>query len=277
MGRHVPSLEFLTVMLGDKPAVPPWTCFYQRLLARDQREAGEILETCLRDRTLEEIYDSVVVPALVLSEQDRLQGDLDESAVQFVRQTTRELIDDLGFREPPEPEGETEKARLDKAASHAPDNASLKVLCVPVRDETDELGGIMLAQLLEAAGMNAIAISVRRVDEIIAAVSAEQPDIVFLSGMPPFAVSRAHRLYRSLRARDPQLRLMIGIWNYSDDLDATAQKISRGEGVHISTTLADAVAQVRSVAGTSEAQFAIAAESSTAAREPSGRFSSLRN
>jgi methylmalonyl-CoA mutase cobalamin-binding subunit len=123
----------------------------------------------------------------------------------------------------------------------------------------------MLAQLLEAAGMNAIAISVRRVDEIIANVSAEKPDIVFLSGMPPFAVSRAHRLYRSLRAREPQLRLMIGIWNYSDDLDTISQKISRVEAVHISTTLADAVAQVRSVAGTSEAPFAMAAESSTAA------------
>ena len=123
----------------------------------------------------------------------------------------------------------------------------------------------MLAQLLESAGMNAMAISVRRVDEIIATVSAEKPDIVFLSGMPPFAVSRAHRLHRSLRARNPQLRLMIGIWNYSDDLDANAQKISRGETLHISTTLADAVAQVRSVAGTNEAPFAMAAESSTAA------------
>jgi methylmalonyl-CoA mutase cobalamin-binding subunit len=123
----------------------------------------------------------------------------------------------------------------------------------------------MLAQLLEAAGMNAITISWRRVDEIIAAVSAEKPDIVFLSGMPPFAVSRAHRIYRSLRARKPQLRLMIGIWNYSDDLATTAQKISGGEAVHISTTLADAVAQVRSVAGTSEVPFTIAAESSTAA------------
>ena len=45
MGRHVPSLEFLTVMLGDKPVIPPWTNFYQRLLARDEREAGEILES----------------------------------------------------------------------------------------------------------------------------------------------------------------------------------------------------------------------------------------
>ena len=40
MGSHMPALEFLTVMLGDQPVVPPAACYYQRLLARDQREAA---------------------------------------------------------------------------------------------------------------------------------------------------------------------------------------------------------------------------------------------
>ncbi len=86
MGSHIPSLEFLTVMLGDQPVVPPFTCFYQRLLARDQHEASEILETCLKDGSLETIYDSVLIPALILSEKDRLEGDLDESTIGFIRQ-----------------------------------------------------------------------------------------------------------------------------------------------------------------------------------------------
>jgi methylmalonyl-CoA mutase cobalamin-binding subunit len=266
MGRHIPSLEFLTVMLGDKPAVPASTCFYQRLLARDQREAGDILETCLKDRTLEEIYDSVVIPALILSEQDRLQGDLDDSTGQFVRQTARELVDELGFRDTPEPQKDTEKRKLDLAGGKAPVlAASLRVLCVPVRDETDELGAMMLSQLLDAAGMTGIAIPARRVDEVIATVSAENPDVVFLSGLPPFAMARAHRLYRSLRVHNAQLRVMIGIWGYSDDVEKAALRISRGEPIHISTTLADAVAQVRSVAGSGETSLAMAAESSNAA------------
>jgi predicted PurR-regulated permease PerM len=245
MGRHVPSLEFLTVMLGDQPVVPPFTCFYQRLLARDQHEASEILETCLKDGSLETIYDSVLIPALILSEKDRQEGDLDESTVQFIHQTARELIDELGFRD----NGETEtESGIGVRRGHA-GSGRLKALCIPVRDESDELGSMMLAQLLEKTGAETVAIPVRRADEVLATVSAENPDVVFLSGTPPFAMARAHRLYRSLRAQNPQRKIMIGIWNYPDDVSRAAQKISRGEELSIATNLAGALAQVRAYFG----------------------------
>jgi predicted PurR-regulated permease PerM/methylmalonyl-CoA mutase cobalamin-binding subunit len=262
MGSHVPSLEFLTVMLGDQPVVPPFTCFYQRLLARDQHEASEILETCLKDSSLETIYDSVLIPALMLSEKDRQEGDLDESTIGFIRQTARDLIDELGFRD----NGETEKEGGQRAGvSGHPASGAPKALCIPVRDETDELGSMMLAQLLENAGVEALAIPVRRADEVLATVSAENPDVVFLSGMPPFAMARAHRLYRSLRAQNPQRKIMIGIWNYPDDVSRAAQKISRGEEIPIATTLAGALAQVRSYFGrTKEPSPEFAVETSPA-------------
>jgi hypothetical protein len=41
---------------------------------------------------------------------------------------------------------------------------------------------------------------------------------------------------------------MIGLWNYLEDGDKAAQEISRGEENYVSTTLAQAVAQVRSYA-----------------------------
>lgn len=252
IGRHVPALEFLTVMLGDKPVVPPATCYYQRLLAHDEREAAEILDTCLKDSTLESIYDSVLIPALAMSEQDRLQGDLDTNSIEFIRQTTRELIDELGFRE-----------GADREESPVPGprkSQPMKVLCVPVRDETDELGATMLSQLLEADGNASLAIPVRRADEVLAAISTENPDVVFLSGLPPFGMARAHRLYRSIRIRYPQLRLMIGIWGYMDDIGKASLKISRGDAVHVSTTLADAVAQVHSFAAPAEQQPVEASE-----------------
>jgi hypothetical protein len=249
MGSHVPSLEFLTVMLGDQPVVPPFTCFYQRLLARDQHEASEILETCLKDGSLETIYDSVLIPALILSEKDRQEGDLDESTIDFIRQTARDLIDELGFKDngDAEPENGIGARASGRTGSSAP-----KALCIPVRDETDELGSMMLAQLLEKAGMEAVALPVRRADEVLAAVSAENPDVVFLSGMPPFAMARAHRLYRGLRAQNPQRKIMIGIWSYPDDVSRAAQKISRGEEIPIATTLAGALAQARSYFGRAE-------------------------
>jgi hypothetical protein len=257
MGRHVPSLEFLTVMLGDHPVIPAWTCFYQRLLARDEREAGAILEMSLRDKPLEEVYDLVLIPALIVSEEDRMHGDLEDSTVRFIRQTVRELVEESGFRENLETVREnpdTEPANLD-TEKNAREAESLvrqqiagpaKVICVPARDEADELTAIMLAQSLHGGPVHAFATPVLPVDELLATADAERPEIVFLCGIPPFGIARSRRLYRSLRAHHPHLKIMIGIWNYRDDPAEAAQRISKGEEGRLMTRLTEAVAEVRS-------------------------------
>jgi predicted PurR-regulated permease PerM len=258
IGRHMPALEFLSVMLGDQPAMPLWTCFYQRLLAHDGREAGEILESALRDMPLHEVYDSVLIPALVKSEEDRQDSGLDESTVRFIRHASREFIEELGTRE-------NQVAEMLERESVMPANhprlPAIKVLCVPVRDETDELAAIMAAQVLDGESVQATALAVRRIDEILNAVSEEQPSAVILCALPPFGLARSHRIYRNLRARDPRLRIMIGIWNYPDDPTDAAKKISNAEESRVWSRLADALTDVRQIASGSPGSDAIADES----------------
>ena len=43
LGRYIPRLEFLSVLLGDEPALDAGISFYQRLLARDQDEAEDLI------------------------------------------------------------------------------------------------------------------------------------------------------------------------------------------------------------------------------------------
>ena len=222
-------------MLGDRPPIPPSAQLFQRLLARDEREAGEVLESYLADHTLAEVYDDVAIPAMTMAEQNRHHQDLTDEAEQFIYQALRELILDIGDREP-----ETEELKLQASAT--------RILCVPVRDEADEVVGIMLAQLLQAAGFEATAIPVERDSQVGAVAAAEQPDIVFLSGLPPFARGRSRRVYSAVRSRYPSLRIMIGLWNYRDDHAQAAQQISRGEVNEAATSLSQAVSQVQAVA-----------------------------
>ncbi len=250
MGRHVPSLEFLTVMLGDKPAIPPWTSFYQRLLARDEREAGEILENALKGRSLEEAYDAVLIPALILAEEDRMDGGLEDGMVQFIGQAARELIDELGFKENGEAdrmEGER-KDGADEFPPGADRRRPLRVMCVPLRDEADELTATMLAQCLQGGRVHAFAVPVRHMNDMLNAVAVEGPDVVFLSGLPPFAVSRAQRLHRRVRERNRQVKVMVGIWNYEENANAAGQEMGRSDEVRVLTRLTQAVAEVRALA-----------------------------
>ena len=50
IGRHVPRLRFLNVLLGDEPVLTPDTRYYQRLLAMDHEEAKRVLENFLEKK-----------------------------------------------------------------------------------------------------------------------------------------------------------------------------------------------------------------------------------
>ena len=54
IGAHVPNLQFLMVLLGDQPVMPPEAHYYQRLLANDEHEASRVLETHLKSSSLGE-------------------------------------------------------------------------------------------------------------------------------------------------------------------------------------------------------------------------------
>jgi len=261
MGRHIRSLEFLTVMLGDRPKIPTWICFYQRLLAQDEREAAEILETSAKDKPIAEVYDSVMIPALAMSEEDRLHRELDESTVRFIRGTIREMIEEIGFRE----NGETEGG-LASSAAHSGD--TVRVMCVPVRDETDELAALMLAQSLDGGEIHAFASPVRPIDEILDAATRENAKMVILSGLPPVRIARLNRLYRTLRTRSRELRILIGIWGDAPGASETARELAGGQEIPIVTKLTDAVVEVRATLGIGEPGLNGAGDPSGTTSEP---------
>lgn len=237
------------MLLGDEPVIPSYTCFYQRMLAHDEREAGNILENALRSEPLVVVYDSILIPALTLVERDRQQGDLDEATVGIIRTSTFEMVDELGFRALEEKApAASDATSIFPGSAGCADSASIaaKAVVIPIRDGSDDLVSTMLTQVLSLAGFNAVSEAVRPINETVSSVTAQNAAIVVLSGMPPVAMARANRLYRSLRGANPSLRIIVGIWNYSNDHTRAAQMISRTDPPPISASLADAVALAQS-------------------------------
>jgi predicted PurR-regulated permease PerM len=237
VGAYVPSLQFLTVLLGDQPVMQPGAHYYQRLLANDQREASQVLETHLKDTTLEDLYDKVLIPALNLAEQDRHRNVLDDSTVDFITQTTKDLVEEFSLRE-------------DDPGTVGIAVVSRRVACLPVRDDADEIVGVMLAQLLDRAGYSAIAIPIGSVDGMLAEAVNAEPEIVCMSALPPYAISHARGLYRRLRMQQPKVKIIIGLWNYQEDPVKAATEISGGEQKLVCTTLAQTILQASLASGT---------------------------
>jgi hypothetical protein len=237
--------------------MPPDARYYQRLLANDQHDASRVLETYLKDTSLQELYDAVLIPALHLAEQDRHRNALDDSTVAFITQTTKDLVEELTLRQadPERAEATAETSVSGKSQLHAgkyPMRTTInskKITCVPVRDDVDEIVGIMLAQLLERAGYSAKVIPIGTVEVMLAETFKSEPDIVCLSALPPYAISHARNLYRRMRTQNAELKIIVGLWNYTEDLAKVASEISGGEPAEICTNLAQITLQTSSALG----------------------------
>lgn len=237
IGRYVPHLNFLEIILGDEPVLPPETHFYQRLLALDQREARNLADAFLKEKPLGTFYDSVVIPALSLAEQDRHMDALDSGRANFIIQSTKDLIEELGERPFADVSDQLdENSKVSAIVSAEP--SSLKILCMPTRDEADEVVAIMLSQLLTRAGYDARCIAIGAVSDMLEKVSQED-SIVCLSALPPFAVGQARSLCTRLRQLHPDLIIIVGLWNFEWGVAKAQERIGISCSNMVATTLGE--------------------------------------
>src|SRR5262249_6510195 len=145
LGKYVPYLSFLDVLLSDEP-VTDLNSYYQRLVAQDQDGALEIVEELLETRTLLDIYEDVVVPALYYSKQDQRRDNLTADEAQAIYQATHELIDDLRAQATGSAEAASSPSEEDTTAVLP---SQLRILGCPAHDEADEVALQMLQQALD--------------------------------------------------------------------------------------------------------------------------------
>lgn len=253
IGRHVPSLGFLAVLLGDEPTLTPDSRYYQRLLAMDHEEAKHVLENYLQDKPLEELYDSVLVPALSLSERDRHRDRLDQSSAEFITSNTRRIVAELfaeRSQELAEPaldgtaQPNDSARRTDFREAHAPRRQTPKIVCIPARDDADEIVATMLRQLLERAGYTAECIALARTSTMVTQAVQAAPDVICISALPPYALSHAKTLYSHLRAQLPEKDILLGIWNYPGDLERLATRVGVAEHHRVAVSLKQALSEI---------------------------------
>ena len=93
LGKYVPSLWFFATMLGEEVELRPDVRLYQRLVALDREKAIEVVEIALKQQPRVEVFDQILVPALVRAERDMARTELDETGQEFVWRTVSEILD----------------------------------------------------------------------------------------------------------------------------------------------------------------------------------------
>ena len=201
LGKHVPQLELLGVLLGDEAALEPEITVYQRLLAGDEDEANEIVEAALETSTLAEVLDGVLLPAIVRSARDRAADDITETDHASVLRATADIVHRLG-------EVDVEVA---PDATAVVVTAPVQVIIgVPARNTVDELAVEMLGHLLDARRYRVQSTStVTLVSELAAAVDGAGAAVVCIAALPPGGLTHARYLCKRLRGRFPQRSIIL--------------------------------------------------------------------
>jgi len=244
LGRYVPKLSFLHVLLGDEVVLGAEAQIYQRLLAMDQPEAHAIVDRFLEARPLVELYDSVLIPALSLVEQDRHKGAIDPTREEFLFLSINDMITELSEHQPAHDSSQSE----DAAAESGPaERLSARIICLPANDRADEVTAAMLAQILEQAGHAALSLPIAHASlvEMLALLEIRQDDVICISALPPFAFPPARTMCKLIRERFPKVKLVIGVWGFSGDTEKAKARFERTQPDRLLTSLAQAVEQIQ--------------------------------
>lgn len=244
MGRHIPRLSFLSVVLSDEEALTPAQDCYYRLLTVGENDEMELVESYLKANSLTALYDSVLIPVISAVEIDRRLELLDDEQQALVEQSLREIVEDLGAR-PPVPSG----TDAGKAVAAPTDGTHCRVYCLPAGAERDELAGAMLVQLLQQQGFEAQSAPTKLpVSELIGLVQRTGGDVVCISVVAPSTVLHARYLCLKLRALSPKQKIVVGLWGATENVTDATRRVRDAGADEVVTTLAEAVLYIAKLA-----------------------------
>lgn len=244
MGRHIPQLAFLNIMLSDEEALSPAEDCYYRLLRAGGQDELELAESYLKNHTLTDFYDSMLIPALIQAGRDHETGHLDKDQIDQVEFAVGELLGEIGERLPAiarVPETLPENSRAMLGPCH--------VLCVPARARRDDLGLEMLSQLLGQYQFDVTRSPIKLTTaEKLQHAEGKNIDVICISVVEPTSSSHARYLCMKFRAAFPGVKIAVGLWGRSPISPETDQALRAAGADFIMKGIADAHAAVRRLA-----------------------------
>jgi predicted PurR-regulated permease PerM len=236
LGRYLPPLRFLDILLGNQPVLSLQESFYQRLLARDPEEATEQAEEFVREKSIEAFFDEVAIPALVLAQADSDRGVLSGHRLAVIAEGLAAILDNLG---------EDGLVETDETERGGP-----PVVCLAARNELDLAAAWLLQHLLRLRGHRAVvfspdALSTFNIDRL----PLRAATVVCLSAVSTTSAARARYLVRRIRRRARRARLIIGLWGPERADFPSADAIVAAAADGVVTSLAAAAAEIEAALG----------------------------
>ena len=231
LGRHIPRLRFLDILLGDRPALEPHEIFYQRMLAGDPREAEAQAREFLKARGLSTYYDEIALEAIRRAHLDIVRGFVGGDRLAVLTASTATLVGALATVRPParrhptaegeaaletiRPDRDREKVVLAREALPKTWRGAWPVAVLHGAHPLDGAAAQMLGQVFTRHGLAARVAPLAEVAQPTAE-EAQGVALVCLSFVEPLSTLHLRAFSRQVKRRAPQARVMLCIWQKTD-------------------------------------------------------------
>ena len=238
MGKYIPQLNFLYVLLGDQPVLEPHERLYQRLLRSGRDQADSLLEEVLRSSTMLEVCDTLIVPTVQLVESDYDRGALTPSR----RKTVLQHVSDWA-----EERLDAQRAKAQRRGFAS--TAVASVVCVPADDRADAITAKLLAAALLENGIDAWVAAPDAVEQALKSVGAQGGlRAAVVSALPPNAVAPARTVCKQIRTSSGGgLPVFVGLWRDHADLQRAQERLESAGATAIVTGFADCLTSIRGI------------------------------
>ncbi len=252
LGRHLPPLRWLDVLLGNAPVFDPPTRLYQRLLAGDVAEAVELASDAVQQAGVKAFYSGTAVPALH-------QAALDHGRVARAEHRHRvvsgmaEVITELREAHP---------------AGGTPPPARPRLLCIGARTALDTLAADMLGHALALDGVASRVLPASAVGaEHIQSLDLAGVQVLCLSIFSDAPQAEVRYISRRLKRRAPGLRIVAALWHHAARADAAPDAGALGVDA-VACGLAEAAARLAALLADDGAPGSAAAAMAASGTDP---------
>ncbi len=211
MGRHVPRLHFLSIVLGDDPGLPPDVNFYQRVLARAGNDALRLARKTASQVGTLATFDALLVPALRHLARDIDAGVLNRDAADSVTAS----LSEIARRVRPSSRGpvrqSTTRSGVFQSVARRLSVDELpkpEVLGVGAAGSTDALLIDLLCYGI-AADITLNPLPAAAPARLAETIIAREPRVVCVAALPPGNSVTARYLSRRIRAALPATNIVV--------------------------------------------------------------------
>jgi hypothetical protein len=231
------------------------------LLARDQDEAADIVQECLREEPPGKVLDDLVISALVYAKRDRERDDLpegEEFIVQAADEIGEELIDRMEIPALKSDESGPESSaarpsgcpassgtrREHSTARLGPDRAL--VLCCPAEDKEDEAALRLLARTLDPNRWEVDVLSTDTLSsELLSRTGEKKPDLICIAALPPGGQAHTRYLCKRLRLRFPDVKIIVARCGLESSSEENVGMLHLAGADFVTTSLEETRAQLK--------------------------------